>query len=108
MVVDHQLSSKSKYTNNICTKITSEIAALRRLRDIVDKDTLLPVYHALIQPQHFDYCREVWDVFGLSQLKRLQKLHNRSSRILMNMRNDVDHAIALSSGLGLETLEFPS
>ena len=90
-------------TDNIYKKITSGIAALRSLRDFFDKDTLLSVYHALVQP-HFDYCCEVWDVFGESQSKRLQKLHNRSARVIMNMNNDVDYTIALNS-LGWETLE---
>lgn len=102
VVVDQHLSWKSN-TDKICKKITSGIAVLKRLRDFVDKGTLRSVYHALIQP-HFDYCREVWDVFGASQSKRLQKLHNRSARIIMNMSNDVDHTIALSS-LGWESLE---
>lgn len=73
------------------------------MRDFVDKDTLLSVYFALVQP-HFDYCCEVWDVLGLCQAKRLQKLHNRSARVLMNMSNEVSHVVALSS-LGWETLE---
>ena len=79
---------------NSCT-LTSE--------RLFDEDTLLSVYHALVQP-HFDYCCEVWDVFDESQSKRLQKLHNRSARVIMNMNNDVDYTIALNS-LGWETLQ---
>ena len=90
-------------TDNIYKKITSGIAALRSLRDFFDKDTLLSVYHALVQP-HFDYCCEVWDIFGESQSKRLKKLHNRSARVIMNMNNDVDYTIALNY-LGWETVE---
>ena len=79
------------------------IGAIRRLRDFFDIVTLLSVYFALFQP-HFDYCCEVWDVFGLCQVKRLQKLHNRSARVLNNMSNEVSLVVALNS-LGWETLE---
>ena len=68
---------------------------LKRLRNFVEKSTSLSVYHALIQP-HFDYCSEVWDVSDVSHLKRSEKRQNRSAKGIMNMTNDVDHAIALS------------
>ena len=69
VTVDQHLSWKSN-TENICKKITSGISALRRLKDFVHKQTLLSVYNALVRP-YFDYCCEVWDVFGKTQSKRL-------------------------------------
>jgi hypothetical protein len=42
-------------------------------------------------------------VFGKTQSKRLQKLQNRASRIIMNMINDTDHSVALQA-LGWKTL----
>ena len=77
------------------------IAVLRSLRDFFDKDTLLSVYHALVQSYFDNYC-EVWDVFGESQSKLSQKLHNTSARVKMNMNNDGDCTIALNC-LGWET-----
>ena len=91
VTVDQHLSWKSN-TENICRKITSGISALRRLKDFVDKQTLLSVYNAIVRP-YFDYCCEVWDVFGETQSKRLQKLQNRAARIIMNMSNDTDHSV---------------
>ena len=44
---------------------------------------------------YFDYCCEVWDVFGETQSKPLQKLQNRAARIILNISNDVDYTIAL-------------
>ena len=41
---------------------------------------------------YFDYCSDVWDVFGEIQSKRLQKLQNRAARIISNLSNDVDHS----------------
>ena len=74
-----------------------------RVKDFVDKQTLLSVYNAIVRP-YFDYCCEVWDVFGKTQSKRLQKLQNRAARLITNMTNDVDHSLALQA-LGWETLE---
>ena len=82
------------YAENICKKVTAGISALRRLKDFGDRETLLSVYNALIYP-YFKYCCEVWDVFGETQSKRLQKLQNRAARIITNLSNDVDHSIAL-------------
>ena len=91
-------------TGHICKKITSGLGALRRVREFVDKDALLAIYNALVQP-YFNYCCEVWDVFGATQSTRLQKLHNKAARILGNMNNDVDHKIALNA-LGWQPLQM--
>jgi hypothetical protein len=82
-------------TENICKKITSGISALRRVKPfIAERDTLISIYNAIVRP-YFDYCSEVWNVFGEIQSKRLQKLQNRAARTISNMSNDVDHSIAL-------------
>ena len=71
VTVDQHLSWKSN-TENMCKKITSRISALRRLKEFVDRQTLVSrsVYNAIVRP-YFDYCCEVWDVFGETQSKRL-------------------------------------
>jgi hypothetical protein len=88
-------------------KITSEISALRHVKPfIAERDTLTSIYNAIVRP-YFDYCSEVWDVFGEIQSKRLQKLQNRAARIISNMSNDVglDHSVALCA-LGWEPLDI--
>ena len=102
VTLDQHLSWKSN-TENICNKITSGISALRRLKEFIDRKTLVSVYNAIVRP-YFDYCCEVWDVFGETQSKRLQKLQNRAARIIMNMSNDVHHSVVLQA-LGWKTLE---
>ena len=37
------------------------------------------------------------DVYGEELSKRVQKLHNRSAIIVMNISNEVDHNIALNT-----------
>jgi hypothetical protein len=95
--------SWKRNNENICKKITAGISAIRRVKPFVDKDTLISIYNAIVRP-YFDYCCEVWDVFGESQSKRLQKLQNRAARIILNMSNDVNHSIVLRA-LGWEPLK---
>jgi hypothetical protein len=45
----------------------------------------------------------VWDV-GETQSKQLQKLQNRTARIILNMSNDVNHSTALRA-MGWEQLK---
>ena len=65
VTLDQYLSWKSN-TENICNKITSGISALRHLKEFIDRKTLVSVYNAIVRP-YFDYCCEVWYVFGETQ-----------------------------------------
>jgi hypothetical protein len=67
VTIDQHLSWRTN-TESICKKITSGISAFRRLKEFADKQTLLSVYNAIVRP-YFDYCCEVWDVFGEMQSK---------------------------------------
>ena len=102
VTIDQHLSWKSN-TENICKKVTAGISAIRRIKPFVDQDTLILIYNTIVRP-YFDYCCEVWDVFGETQSKRLQKLQNRAARIILNISNDVDYTIALRT-LGWEPLQ---
>ena len=102
VTMDQHLSWKSN-TENICKKVTAGISAIRRIKPFVDQDTLILIYNTIVRP-YFDYCCEVWDVFGETQSKRLQKLQNRAARIILNISNDVDYTIALRT-LGWEPLQ---
>ena len=101
--IDQHLSWKDN-TDEICKKVTAGISAIRRIRPFVDQDTLILIYNAIVR-LYFDYCSEVWDVFGEAQSKRLQKLQNRAARIILNVSNDVEHNIALRA-LGWEPLQM--
>ena len=102
VIVDQHLSWKSN-TESICKKITSAISVIRKLKEFVDRDTLVSIFNAIVQP-YFTYCCEVCDIFGETQSQRLQKLQNRCARIIMDMGNEVNAQIALNS-LGWETLK---
>ena len=89
-----------------CKKITSAISVIRKLKEFVDRDTLVSIFNAIVQP-YFTYCCEVCDIFGETQSQRLQKLQNRCTRIIMHMGNEVNAQIALNSS-GWETLKVQS
>ena len=59
-----------KHIECIASKVSSGIGALKKLKEFVNRDTLVLVYNALIQP-HFDYCCEVWDELGKGLSERL-------------------------------------
>ena len=63
-------------------------------RLFVEPNLIYSIYNAIVRP-YFDYCCEVWDVFGETQSKRLQTLQNRAARIILDASNDVNHTIAL-------------
>lgn len=100
--IDNHLSW-AKHIDEISKKVSSGIGVLRRVRDFVDRETLISIYNALIRP-HFGYCSEVWDNLGQGLSKRLQILQNRAARIILNWSNDSPHLEALAA-LGWVTLE---
>ena len=78
--------------------------ALKKLKEFVDRDTLVLVYNALIQP-HFDYCCEVWNELGKGLGERLQKLQSRAARLIMNFKNEHGQSILARTALGWTSLE---
>ena len=94
----------NKHVEDVAKKATSGVGAIRRIRDFVDRETLISIYNALGRP-HFEYCSEVWDTLGIGLSTRLQKLQNRAARIIVGMKNDTA-ALEAITALGWETLEF--
>ena len=92
-----------KHIDQIAKKISSGISAIRKLRNFANRDTLVSVYNALIQP-HFDYCCEVWDSLGSGLAQRLQKLQNRCARIIMHCKNEAGQSDIALHSLGWITL----
>ena len=95
--------SWNKHIDKVAKKVASGIGAIKKIRDFVDKETLISVYNALINP-HFDYCSEVWNTMGVGLSNRLQKLQNRAARVIMKFSNDIPGPEAIKV-LGWEKLE---
>ena len=61
--------------------VSAGIGAIKRIRSLVPRKTLLKMYDALVAP-YFDYCSEVWGCMGKGLFDRLQRLQNRAGRII--------------------------
>ena len=93
-----------KHIESTASKISSGIGAIKKSKEFVDRNTLVLIYNALIQP-HLDYCCEVWDVIGKTLSDRLQKLQNRAARIIVNFKNESGQPLLARNSLGWITLE---
>ena len=87
----------------ITKKVNSGLYVLKRLRDLVDVETLLAVYKTLIHP-HFDYCSQVWGCLGTTLQNKLQRLQNRAVRIITKRGYEYRSADILNE-LGLPALD---
>ena len=75
------LFDKSAVAHAHAKKTPVGIGALKRIRSLVPRQTLLKMYNALVAPC-FDYCSEVWGCMGKGLCDRLQRLQNRAGRII--------------------------
>ena len=66
---------------NISKKIACAISAIKRIRHLTPFNVLIKVYNSLIQP-HFDYCNVVCGNCNNGLSEKLQRLQNRTARIL--------------------------
>ena len=80
LMIDETLSWSAQ-VEKITKKVNSGLSIIRRLRDIVDYNTLITIYKSIIQP-HFDYCSQVWGCLGKVLSDKLQRLQNRAFRII--------------------------
>ena len=90
-------------------KISARLGMLRRIRRNIDTKTCALMYNSLIQPL-FDYCDIIWDGANKTDTDRLQSLHHRAARIVLNdfSRNGYQFVKAgpqLLTALGWDTIE---
>ena len=67
--------------HTIRKKVFAGIGAVKGIRSLVPRQTLMRMYEALVTP-YFDYCFEVWGCMGKGLCDRLQRLQNRAGRII--------------------------
>jgi hypothetical protein len=85
-------------------KKSSELSAMKKIKDFTNSDTLKSVYYDLVQP-HFDYCCEVWNFINRGQSERVQNLHNRCARIIMNFKDEPEQSQLALDQLGWISLQ---
>ena len=79
----------SGHIEKVTKTVASGIAAIKRIRHLVPQATLDLIYQALIRP-HLDYCNIVWVNCGITLRDKVQKLQNRTARVLTYSNYDKD------------------
>ncbi len=101
IMIDETLSWNAQ-VDQITKKVNSGLSILKRLRDILDYQTLIKIYLSIIQP-HFDYCSQIWGCLGKVLSDKLQKLQNRAFRIITRENYDT-RTIDVLNKVGLPNL----
>jgi hypothetical protein len=83
LTLDENLTWRN-HAEVITKKISSRIGALKRVRELIDKETAIKAYKGFIEP-YFSYCAPAWDGLGVTLSDRLQKLQNRVVRVITRL-----------------------
>ena len=80
-----------EHTKALRSKISRSLGFLKYAKKLLPKHTLSLMYRSIVEP-HFRYCFSVWGSCGDSHLLALQKLQNRTARIVTNSCYDAPAA----------------
>ena len=86
MIVDNKLTW-SQHVDYISSKITHNIGISKHIRHFIPKESLLLLYHTLIEP-YFKYCSIVWGQCSETLRDKLQTLQNKAARTITKVRYD--------------------
>ena len=70
--------------NNICRKVCTSLAVMRRVKPFVPRSSLITIYNTMVLP-HFDYAITIWSSCSVINLNKLQKLQNTAMRIILSV-----------------------
>ena len=76
-----------QYIDYICSKIIRGISILKRIRHFITRDSLLLLYHTLIEP-YFRYHSIVWGQCGETLKDKLQTLQNKTAQTIAKLQYD--------------------
>ena len=76
LMIDESLNWVAN-VDHIFKKIASGLAILRKVREILNFDTLIIIYQSIIQPC-FDYCAQVWGCLGKRESSESTKIAKQS------------------------------
>ena len=89
----------AKGVDYMSNKITRCIGILNRFRQFITRDSLLLLYHTLIEP-HYRYWSILWGQCGLTLKGKLQTLQNNAARTIAKPRYDEDNHDELLTEFG--------
>ena len=67
--------------------VSKKIGVLARLRNLISSKTKLQLYLSAILP-HLTYCQTVWHFCKQSERRKLERLQERTLRVIYNGRTD--------------------
>lgn len=85
LIVNQHLSWTS-HMKHLLTKIRSGFGAVCRVKPFLNQNTLLQLYHSLIN-SHLQYCITNWCHGSKTLLDKLQKTCNRFIKMIFNIKN---------------------
>ena len=100
--IDQSLDWKEQI-KAVSTKVSRAVDCLKHAKSFLPKETLQTRYMGIFEP-HFRYCSSVWGCTGLTDVKQLQKLQNRTARIITNSSFDTPFRPLIDS-LGWKTID---
>lgn len=81
IIIDNELNFKN-HVNYLCKKISKKVNFFYRIRNQVSVMSAIKIYNTMIKP-YFEYCSTIIAFSTNETLDRLQKLQNRSMRIIL-------------------------
>ena len=82
VIIDNKLNFKS-HINELCKKASQKVAALSRLSSYLHNSEKKLIFNSIIKSQ-FSYCPLVWMFCSRTSNNMINKLHERSLRIILN------------------------
>ena len=82
VIIDNELNFKS-HMSEFCKNVYQKIAALSRLSSYLHNSEKKLIFNSIIKSQ-FSYCSLVWMFCSRTSNNMINKLHERSLRIILN------------------------
>lgn len=79
----------TEHVADIVRRVSNQIQVMQRHKKLIDTDTKTKLYNAYLLP-HLYYCFVVWHHCGQCNLRKLEKINERSLRFVFN-DNDSDY-----------------
>ena len=89
IIIDENLKWKELIDSTSKT-VSKIIGSLRYVKPCISGDYLKIIYNCLVLPR-FDYCSLVWSNYNKTLREEIQKLQNRSAKIMSGTRTTFEH-----------------
>ena len=80
VIIDNNLTWRY-HIDHLCSKAAKNMGILRKLRPVLDNDTMVTMYYSFIYP-YFNYCIHVWGPTYDKYLNKVLLLQKRALRII--------------------------